>query len=107
VRFSKIIVVLIVILNIAFTLGIMAVFWHTGAEPTSLIVSWFAFTTGELGLNAFVKIGKLRHEHGNVVEYSDSSIGADYPNSDVEKGLPQTGEADSAGVGYSGGESVG
>lgn len=47
-RFSKKIVVLIVILNIAFAIAVLAVFWHTGSEPGVLVGAWFAFTTGEL-----------------------------------------------------------
>ena len=47
-RFSKKIVVLIVMLNIAFALAVLAVFWHTGSEPGVLVGAWFAFTTGEL-----------------------------------------------------------
>ena len=47
-RFSKKIVVLIVMLNIAFAIAVLAVFWHTGSEPGVLVGAWFTFTTGEL-----------------------------------------------------------
>jgi hypothetical protein len=47
-RFSKKIVVLIVTLNAAFAIAVLAVFWHTGSEPGVLVGAWFAFTTGEL-----------------------------------------------------------
>lgn len=47
-RFSKKIVILIVIFNIIFAAAVLIVFWHTGNEPASLVVAWFAFTTGEL-----------------------------------------------------------
>ena len=47
-RFSKKIVVLIVILNIMFAAAVLVVFWHTSSEPAALVGAWFAFTTGEL-----------------------------------------------------------
>ncbi len=47
-RFSKKIVVLIVVLNIIFAAAVLIVFWHTGSEPAALVAAWFAFTTGEL-----------------------------------------------------------
>lgn len=47
-RFSKFIVVLVILLNVIFTLGIFYVFTKVGSEPSTLIVSWFGFTTAEL-----------------------------------------------------------
>lgn len=47
-RFSKKIVILIVLLNIIFAAAVLVVFWHTGSEPAALVGAWFAFTTGEL-----------------------------------------------------------
>lgn len=57
-RFSKLIVCLIVALNILFTIAVLFVFLRTGNEPTSLVVAWFAFTTGELWLLAGIKKNK-------------------------------------------------
>lgn len=34
--------------------------WHTGAEPSTLVVSWFAFTSSELIATAFIKGKKIR-----------------------------------------------
>ena len=48
IKFSKAIVILIILLNIAFTLAVLYIFLKTGLEPTSLVIAWFAFTTGEL-----------------------------------------------------------
>ena len=48
VRFSKFIVVLVILLNVIFTTGIFYVFTKVGSEPSTLIVSWFGFTTAEL-----------------------------------------------------------
>ena len=47
-RFSKFIVVLVILLNVIFTAGIFYVFTKVGSEPSTLIVSWFGFTTVEL-----------------------------------------------------------
>lgn len=55
VKFSKLIVTLVVILNILFTSVILYVFLRTGNEPAVLVGCWFAFTTGELFFLAKIK----------------------------------------------------
>jgi len=47
-RFSKKVVSTVIALNVIFAAAVLIVFWHTGSEPTVLVGSWFAFTTGEL-----------------------------------------------------------
>jgi len=47
-RFSKKVVSTVITLNVIFAAAVLIVFWHTGSEPTVLVGSWFAFTTGEL-----------------------------------------------------------
>ena len=47
-RFSKKIVAMIILLNVAFTIAVLYTFLKVGSEPTSLIVAWFSFTTVEL-----------------------------------------------------------
>jgi len=47
-RFSKKVVSTVITLNVIFATAVLIVFWHTGSEPTVLVGSWFAFTTGEL-----------------------------------------------------------
>ena len=59
-RFSKLIVVSIILLNVLFTATVFSVFWHTGNEPSVLVGAWFAFTTGELW--ALAKIKKTKDE---------------------------------------------
>jgi hypothetical protein len=54
-RFSKKIVAVIIAANIVFTAAVLYIFVRTGAEPAALIVSWFGFTTGELGALAGLK----------------------------------------------------
>lgn len=61
-EFSKWVVGLIIILNIAFTVAVLTVFWHTGSEPTALVAAWFAFTTGELWFLANIKKQKIKKE---------------------------------------------
>lgn len=60
--FSKMIVALIIALNIVFTAAVLVVFSLTGAEPSALIVAWFAFTTGELWLLSGIKKKKIKAE---------------------------------------------
>lgn len=55
VKFSKIIVSLIIALNIAFTIAILIVFLKTGTEPSTLIATFFGFTTVELWSLAGIK----------------------------------------------------
>jgi len=54
-RFSKVIVTLVIGLNVLFTVAALYVFVKVGSEPTALIASWFAFTTGELWALAGIK----------------------------------------------------
>lgn len=54
-KFSKAIVVLVILLNIVFTGTVLFIFFRVGAEPTALISAWFAFTTVELWALAGIK----------------------------------------------------
>ena len=56
--YSKIVVAAIIFANIVFAAAVLAVFWHTGAEPAVLVGAWFAFTTGELWALAKIKCVK-------------------------------------------------
>ena len=46
---------LIISLNIVFAAAVLYIFLKTSAEPTSLVVAWFAFTTGELWALSSIK----------------------------------------------------
>lgn len=48
IKFSKLIVTLVILLNVIFTAGIFYVFVKVGNEPSTLIGAWFGFTTVEL-----------------------------------------------------------
>jgi hypothetical protein len=60
-RFSKIIVASIIILTIIFTAAVLFVFYKTSVEPTSLVVAFFAFSTGELWALAGIKKAETKH----------------------------------------------
>lgn len=47
-KFSKVIVMLIIYLNIRFTIEILELVRETQVEPSALIAAWFGFTTIEL-----------------------------------------------------------
>ena len=66
VRYSKFIVMLVILLNTAFAFSTLYVFLQTSNEPTALIAAWFAFTTGELWLLKDLK--KTRIKGGNQNE---------------------------------------
>jgi hypothetical protein len=47
-KFSKFVVVLVILLNTLFAAAVLYAFLRVGAEPATLVGAWFAFTTGEL-----------------------------------------------------------
>ena len=61
-RFSKFIVALVIALNTLFSVAVLYVFQKTGAEPSALVASWFAFTTGELWLLSTIKKTRVKKE---------------------------------------------
>lgn len=54
-KFSKAIVSLIILLNVAFTVAVLYVFLQTSSEPMTLVGCWFAFTSAELWALATIK----------------------------------------------------
>ena len=60
--FSKAIVVLVILLNVAFAYRVLEVFAITGSEPIVLIGAWFSFTTGELIMLTSIKKKKIEKE---------------------------------------------
>ena len=57
--FSKFIVAFVIFANVVFTGVTLYVFLKTSCEPSSLITSWFAFTTVELWQLAAIKKRKV------------------------------------------------
>ncbi|MBO8158815.1 hypothetical protein [Thermosyntropha sp.] len=62
-RYSKVIVALVIILNALFTMAVLYIFLRIGNEPTALISAWFAFTTGELWMLAGIRKKKIEGEN--------------------------------------------
>ena len=58
--FSKLIITLVVLMNIAFTSAVLYVFLKTASEPVALVGAWFAFTTGELWMLSSIKKEKVK-----------------------------------------------
>ena len=58
--FSKWIIVVVVLMNIAFTGAVLYVFLKTSSEPVALVGAWFAFTTGELWMLSSIKKEKVK-----------------------------------------------
>jgi len=70
IKYSKIIVSVIIVLNAMFAAAVLYAFLKTGKEPVALIAAWYSFTGGELWMLAGIKKqdqvneGKL-HDQGD------------------------------------------
>ncbi len=64
-RFSNKVVIAVILLNVLFALAVLAVSWHTGQGLDSLVVGWFAFTTGELWTLGKIKRDKIGKDGDN------------------------------------------
>jgi hypothetical protein len=62
-KFSKLIVALVILLNAAFTVAVLFIFYRIGAEPTTLIGAWFGFTTIELWALAGIKKREIEKQN--------------------------------------------
>ncbi len=60
-KFSKVIVLSVICANIIFTATVLWVFLRTSAEPSTLVMSWFGFTTAELWSLASIKKTKEKN----------------------------------------------
>ena len=61
-KYSKIIVMGIIILNCLFALGVLYTHLKTSTEPTALVAAWFSFTTVELWSCASIKKTEIKGE---------------------------------------------
>lgn len=61
-KYSKLIVVLVILLNVGFTGAVLHLFLRTGNEPSTLIGCWFGFTTVELWSLSKITREKVRTE---------------------------------------------
>lgn len=62
-KFSKAIVSLVILLNTAFSMAVLYIFYRVGAEPTTLIGAWFGFTTMELWALAGIKRKEIENRN--------------------------------------------
>ena len=65
VKYSKFIVMLVILLNTAFAFATLYLFLKTSGEPTALIAAWFAFTTGELWILKDIKKTEIKGGNQN------------------------------------------
>lgn len=65
IKFSKLIVVLVICLNSIFTAAALYAFIIVGSEPVALIAAWFSFTTGELWMLSYIKNTKVKRRYLN------------------------------------------
>ncbi|NDL68006.1 hypothetical protein [Anaerotalea alkaliphila] len=63
-RYGKLIVAGMLVFLAAFTFGCMALFYYKGLEPTTLILSVFAFCGVEGGLMAWIRTEKAKKTEG-------------------------------------------
>ena len=64
-KFSKIIVGLVLFLNTIFAGVVLYIFYRIRTEPVALIGAWFSFTTVELWALAGIKRKEVGTKHGN------------------------------------------
>ena len=79
--FTKIIIILIIFLNVAFAIGVMWLVYKVGREPSALVVSFYSFTTVQLWNMAFIKKQKeitKRAEIPRSVRGSYDYVGGNY-----------------------------
>lgn len=70
-KYSSKIVLLVIILNVCFTAYIIDLIRDVGNEPSVLITTWFAFTTGELWFLKDIKKKKIDKEQEKEVKEND------------------------------------
>jgi len=62
-KFSKLIVTLVILLNVTFAVAVLYIFYRIGVEPTALIAAWFGFTTVELWALAGIKKKEIEKQN--------------------------------------------
>ena len=62
-RFSKMVIITVIIIICVFTGFVLYVFNNKGAEPTATIAAFFAFMTGEVLALAKIKLTELAVEN--------------------------------------------
>ena len=67
-KYSKLIVASIIIMNALFASAILYVFLKTSSEPAVLVGAWFAWTTGELWA-----LSKIKRSEGKGEENEEQT----------------------------------
>ena len=76
-KFSKVIVVALLLFTVLFTVAMIAVFITCGAVPDSLVTAYFAFAGGEAGFLGLIKYGdtKFTTKHRDANADDDGACG--------------------------------
>lgn len=69
-KFSTGVVILCILLNMAFTLGVFLAASYDHIIPDSLIIAFFGFTSGELWMLASIKKAKVK----KIRRYSNDKV---------------------------------
>lgn len=70
-KYSKQIVKLVIWLNVLFAISVLYIFFRIGNEPTTLIYSWFAFTTVELWSLASIKKREIKKDEAESIAQNE------------------------------------
>lgn len=74
-KFSKKVVVAVLVLNVLFTTAVLVVSWHTLQPLDALVMGWFAFTTGEMwSLSKIERDKQGRNDDGEHLETIEQSF---------------------------------
>lgn len=71
-KYSKRLIILVIMLNVIFAGIAMFVLWDTGSESPSLTAAWFGFTTTELLAIAGIKVTKNKQAANSVSHFTDT-----------------------------------
>lgn len=65
-KYSKGLIIFIIVINIIFTVFAFVMFYLTGNEPSALIAAWFSFTGIELINMAVIKKQKVKEKENGM-----------------------------------------
>lgn len=69
--FSKLVILIIITINILFTIRVLQIFETTSTEPVALISAWFVFTGTELVSLVKIKSDKMKNKKDNESEENE------------------------------------
>ena len=74
-RFSKMVIIAVIIMVLIFTGCVLYIFNQKGVEPTVIIASFFTFMTGEVFALAKLKLSEITTENNNKKEKEEERDG--------------------------------